>query len=124
MTQSDYAHTFFDTWTTFDGVSKKINEIDNQHLSNILWFNEVFHNRNRYNCSVQFQLGVELAARMKNESRLDWKPLPIPDEIKSLVEMGLVRENGDIMGNAATTINAGKKIGAITHIENWQSFLV
>jgi len=92
-------------------------------MRNILWFNEVFHNRNRYNCSVQFQLGVELAARMKNESRLDWKPLPIPDEIKTLVGMGLVRENGDIMGNAATTINAGKKIGTIAHIENWQSFL-
>jgi hypothetical protein len=117
-------NVLYDKWTTYGGVTKQIKEIDNQHLSNILWFNEVFHGRNRHNCAVQLQFGVELAGRMKNESRLDWKPLPIPDEIKSLVDMGLVRENGDIMGNAPTTINAGKKIGTITHIENWQSFLV
>ena len=63
-------------WTTFDGRKIKLSELEHQHLSNILWFNEVFNLRNRYNNQVHFELGLELERRFKGV-RLPWKPLPI-----------------------------------------------
>jgi hypothetical protein len=41
--------------------------------------------------------------------RLEWRPLPIPNEIETIREMGLINENGDI-------VFKGNKIGTINHI--------
>lgn len=103
-------------WTTFDGRKIKLSEIEHQHLSNILWFNEVFNLRNRYNNQVHFELGLELERRFKGV-RLPWKPLPIPDEIDLLKKMGLIRDNGDIIGNKGTLSKEGAVIGNINHIK-------
>jgi hypothetical protein len=116
-------HVMPDKWRSFDGTVKEFKDIDIQHLCNILWFNEVFRGWNRYNSAAQFALGLELATR-NNDIRLMWKPLPIPSEIEDLVKMGLVKNDGSIIGNQNCAIYEGKKIGSITHIENWQSFLL
>jgi len=49
--------------------------------------------------------------RRFNGLRLEWKPLPIPNEIETLRKMGLINSNGDI-------IFKGCKIGTINHIGN------
>jgi hypothetical protein len=105
-------------WQTGFGVVKEFSELDHQHLSNILWFREVFDNNNRDNSDVQMELTRELQRRFEGV-RLPWKPLPIPNEIRCLNEMGLIRENGDIIGNAGTLQRRGTVIGSVAHIKNY-----
>ena len=105
-------------WQSALGEVKGFSEIDHQHLSNILWFREVFNGKNRYNCDVHFELGLELAKRFDGV-RLPWKPLPVLEEIRWLNEMGLIRENGDIIGNAGTLHRHGAVIGSVAHIKNY-----
>ena len=105
-------------WQTGFGVVKEFSELDHQHLSNILWFREVFDNNNRVNSDVQMELIRELQRRFDGV-RLPWKPLPVPNEIKCLNEMGLIRENGDIIGNAGTLHRRGTVIGSVAHIKNY-----
>jgi hypothetical protein len=111
-------------WKSYFGITQEFKDLEYQHLNNIVWFNEVFHGWNRYNSPVQAELCLELARRRGDNLREEWKPLPIPTEMETLVRMQLVKENGDIIGNWHCTIYEGKKIGTITHIENWQSFLL
>ncbi len=106
-------------WTTFDGRKIKFEELDHQHLSNILWFNEVFRGINRYNSTLQFELGMELQRRF-NGNRLPWKPLPIPNEINQLHRKGLIDKEGNIIGSRDTLSKEGQIIGSVTHIPNWQ----
>lgn len=118
-------------WTTGLGEKKKFTEIDQQHLSNILWFNEFFCNRNRYNDTVIFELGLELHRRFDKGNldsklepvspRLPWKPLPIPNEIRDLKLAGAIDSDGNIIGNRWNLLFEGKIIGSINHIENWKS---
>lgn len=103
-------------WTTALGKKTKFSELDHQHLSNILWFNEVFHNFSRYNNDPQFLLGLELEKRFQGK-RLLWKPLPIPTEIEELKTMGLITSDGDIIGNRGCGLMEGKIIGNIIHLQ-------
>jgi len=108
-------------WTNFFGEKSPVGKLSDQHLSNILWFNEFFYGDNRYNSVNHFQLGLELADR--NIKRLPWKPLPIPGEVEILINMGVVHLNGSIYGNKNCSIYEGKEIGSITHIKGWKDFL-
>ncbi len=113
MTVKEKEHT----WTTALGEKKKFSELDHQHLSNILWFLEVFNGWNRYNSDVFFLLGLELAGRFPgktgNGERLEWRPLPIPHEISWIKSTCRVSDNGDIYWK-------GEVIGSLSHIENWK----
>lgn len=106
-------------WTSALGEKKLFSEIDHQHLSNILWFNEVFDNRNRtrYNEEVQFLLELELSKRFSGKYdlgiRLSWKPLPIPNEIRWIKKITLIDSSGNIYYK-------GSCIGSISHIPNWE----
>jgi hypothetical protein len=104
-------------WTSALGKRTKVSELTHQHLSNIIWWNEIFHDAT-YNIKsgffkIQEMLLLELEQRFNNE-RLNWKPLPVPDEIKYLRDMGLIMNNGDIIGNKNTKLD-GKIIGNINH---------
>ena len=96
------------TWTTALGKRRKFDKIGHQHLSNILWFKEVFNNATYSNDGAYRELLQELNRRFDGKRKL-WKPLPIPTEIDSLIQMGLI-VNGDI-------VLKGKKIGSIKHIK-------
>jgi hypothetical protein len=95
-------------WTTALGKRRKFDKIGHQHLSNILWFKEVFNNANLDNDRAYRELQVELYNRYAGK-RLLWKPLPIPTEIETLKAMGLIINN-DIVFQC-------KKIGSIKHIK-------
>lgn len=49
-------------WTSATGLKTNIANLNHQYLSNIIWFNEVFHGVNR-NDRVQFELLHELERR-------------------------------------------------------------
>ena len=84
-------------WTTAFGKKKNFKKIGHQHLSNILWFKEVFNKADiRYDRAYR-ELLQELEMRYAGK-RLLWKPLPIPTEIESLNDMGLII-NHDIKYN-------------------------
>jgi hypothetical protein len=105
-------------WGSALGKRTKISELDHQYLSNILWFNEVFNDRTRYNCSVQLELEEELIKRfptllnVKEGIRLPWKPLPIPEEIEWIKKKLYVDELGKIW-------RTGVCIGSLSHIKDW-----
>jgi hypothetical protein len=104
------------SWHSAIGKVTKISELDHQYLSNILWFNEVFNKQTRYNDWVQLALELELTKRFPDELgngfRLQWKPLPIPSEIKWIKEVCGVDRDGNIWWNAEC-------IGSLSHIECW-----
>jgi hypothetical protein len=95
-------------WTTALGKRRKFDKIGHQHLSNILWFKEVFNKANSNNDRAYRELWLELHNRYAGK-RLLWKPLPIPTEIETLKSMGLIINNDIIF--------QGKKIGSIKHIQ-------
>ena len=95
-------------WTTALGKRKKFGKIGHQHLSNILWFKEVFNKATTINERAYGELLLELRIRY-NGKRLLWKPLPIPTEIETLKSMGLIINNDIVF--------QGKKIGSIKHIK-------
>lgn len=103
-------------WYTFDDRFVSFVDVSHQHLSNALWFNEVFNAKNRYNSDFMFELGMVLHKRFEG-IRLPWAPLPIPKEIQGLRDLGLIQENGDIIGNCNTTLFEGRVIGNINHIK-------
>ena len=78
-------------WQSALGEIKMISEIDHQHLSNIIWFREIFNNKNKVNCDVQIELVRELQRRFDGV-RLPWKPLPVPNEISFHSRDLVVRE--------------------------------
>lgn len=110
------------TWTSATGLKTKISDLDHQYLSNIIWFNEVFHGVNR-NDRVQFELSVELHRRF-NGNRLPWKPLPVLEEVEYLRKMGFITDDGDIIGNKNTGFFEGEIIGNINHIKFYGKNLV
>ena len=103
-------HVIYDGWYTFDNRFVSFDKVSHQHISNAIWFNEVFNNRTKSNDKFMAQVDWTLTRRF-NGLRLEWKPLPIPKEIETLRKMGLIDSNGDI-------IFKGSKIGTINHIEN------
>jgi hypothetical protein len=108
-------------WHTADGRILDFNDIPHQHLSNIIWFNRVFRGYTRMNY-IDFELNMVLQ-RNYNGVLLPWLPLPIEGEIKALIKMGLILNNGSIIGNQYTPLKEGKVIGSITHINNWKMYL-
>ena len=105
-------HVAYDGWYTFDDRFVTFDEVTHQHISNAIWFNKVFNNRTKLNDKFMAQVDWTLTRRFNGEL-LPWKPLPIPNEIKTLREMGLIDSNGDI-------IFEGVKIGTINHIDDEQ----
>ena len=99
-------------WTTAYGQTFKFSELEHQHLSNILWFNEVFNSWTRANNSVQRLLWEELDRRFES-NRLTWKPLPIPQEILWIHRYCVIDSKGLIYWH-------GDYIGEVNHIENWE----
>jgi len=97
-------------WTTSLGRRKRFDRIGHQHLSNILWFREVFNGSNSNNDSVYRQLWLELHNRYDGKRKF-WKPLPIPNEIEHLRQMGLI--------HGEDIVFKGRKIGNIKHINNY-----
>ena len=95
-------------WTTAFGKKKSFDKIGHQHLSNILWFKEVFNGATYSNDRAYRELLQELDTRYAGKRKL-WKPLPIPNEIDALIQMGLII-NDDI-------VFKGRKIGTIKHIK-------
>jgi hypothetical protein len=95
-------------WTTALGKRRKFDKIGHQHLSNILWFKEVFNKATSSNDRAYRELWLELHNRYAGK-RLLWKPLPIPTEIETLKAMGLIINNDIVF--------QGKKIGSIKHIK-------
>ncbi len=102
-------------WTTMDGNIIPFNELTQQHISNILWFFEIFHNATRYNSKVMFEMGL-LLHKNYDGKRLDWKPLPVEREIQTLIDMKMITRNGDII---IKEFKITKVIGTITHIPDW-----
>lgn len=103
-------HVVYNGWYTFDNRFVSFDEVTHQHISNAIWFNEVFNNRTKYSDKFMAQVDWVLTRRF-NGFRLEWRPLPIPNEIETLRKMGLINSDGDI-------IFKGCKIGTINHIEN------
>jgi hypothetical protein len=99
---------------------QKFSELDDQHLSNILWFNEVFNGYTRYNSEVYFLLGLELAKR--KIERLPWRPLPVLREIQTLKKMKMINVSGSIIKGGPYSGNKfdHQVIGSVTHIEGWK----
>jgi hypothetical protein len=95
-------------WTTALGKRRKFDKIGHQHLSNILWFKEVFNKATYSNDGTYRELLKELDYRFGGK-RKPWKPLPIPTEIDGLIQLGLI-VNEDI-------VFKGRKIGSIKHIK-------
>lgn len=100
-------------WTTAAGEKIHIHDLDHQHLSNILWFLEIFWDLNSCNSSSHRTLKLELDSRFGG-NRLDWKPLPIPGEVRKIKELCLVDNSGRIWKH-------GKCIGTVSHIESWRN---
>ena len=84
------------TWTSAAHGAKKqvLSEIDDQHLCNILWFNEIFNGWTRYNSEIHLLMNLEWHKRCNEKAgkelldgevkRLPWKPLPVLDELQTL----------------------------------------
>ena len=97
-------------WTNALGETKKFSELDHQHLSNIIWFYEVFFDCNQYNFGL-YLANLELHKRFNNK-KLDWKPLPISNEVNWIKNSFDVDLNGNIW-------HKNECIGSLSHIENW-----
>ncbi|MEK6828837.1 MAG: hypothetical protein AABY15_01835 [Nanoarchaeota archaeon] len=79
-------------WWTFDGVKKKVSEIDHQHLSNIIYFMR-FVNPN-YPKNIKEGFETELRRRFNGVS-LPWKPLKrFKGEYEFLEQNGWLHNNG------------------------------
>jgi len=110
-------HILYDGWYTFDQKFVSFDEVSHQHISNAIWFSEVFNNRTKSNDKFMEQADWVLTKRFDGV-RLPWKPLPIPKEIETLKQMGLITKKGYILGNSNTPSFNGKVIGSINHINN------
>jgi len=95
-------------WTTAAGRRKRFDRIGHQHLSNILWFKEVFNGSDSNNDRAYRELTEQLNTRYGGK-RKPWKPLPIPNEIDCLRQMGKI--DGD------NIVHKGHIIGTIKHIK-------
>lgn len=95
-------------WKNYNGKRRNIKYLGHQYLSNILWYQEVFHKvdfTDRYYSSLLYELNLRYDGIRKS-----WKPLPIPNEIDRLRKMGLIADDNKIRFN-------GKVIGSISHIK-------
>ena len=68
-------------WRTYDDRVLSLNQIDDQHLSNIYWFSKVF---NSYTSPHIYR---EIIQRFGGKP-LAYKPLPVSGEIEGLKKLG------------------------------------
>jgi hypothetical protein len=52
---------------------------------------------------------------------LNFKPLPIENELRNLKKLGYITANGDII--QSISFNKHRLIGSVTHIPNWQELI-
>ena len=97
-------------WTNYYGKKSPISKLDDQHLSNIYWYNLVFFG----NDFISRHIISEIVDRFSELKPLPWKPLPIPREIQNLKKLGLI--HGDDI------IFQGEVIGTIGHINSRKNF--
>jgi hypothetical protein len=100
-------------WTNALGIKTKLSEMSQEHLSNIIWFNQIFHNDRR---STQHAIIIAELESRYGGILLPWKPLPIPNEIDWIRELGLITSDGNILGNRNTPGYENLVIGSINHI--------
>ena len=75
------------TWTTFDGVKNKVEDLDSQHLCNIHYFMK-YVNPDFYNKSTKRLIACEIDRRLDGQL-LPYKPLSrFPGEIEYLKQKG------------------------------------
>ncbi len=80
-------------WYTFDGVKKRVSEIDHQHLSNIIYF--MAYVNSGYRQSIKDGFHTELKRRF-NGILLSWKPLRrFEGEMEFLKENNYLKEHKD-----------------------------
>ena len=97
-------------WETANGVKIDLNKIDHQHLSNIIWFNRVFHNwesGKKWNI-IRTAIQNELQTRFDNVL-LPWEPLPVPNEIELIKHYCTIDNDDNIVWK-------GNVIGSISHL--------
>tara|TARA_R110002049_G_scaffold140454_1_gene301481 strand:- start:624 stop:908 length:285 start_codon:yes stop_codon:yes gene_type:complete len=70
-------------WRTYDDRVLSLNQIDDQHLSNIYWFSKVF---NSYTSPHIYR---EIIQRFGGKP-LAYKPLPVSGEIEGLKKLGYI----------------------------------
>lgn len=103
-------------WMTANGDEKPFSQIDQQHLSNILWYFEIIFNRTRFNDRTMSLIHDELVNRFNGEQLL-WKPLPISGEVAWLRKNGYLRGNTIIKMYHTDTGFQTRVIGTIEHIK-------
>ena len=73
-------------WRTADGRDIELNALTHQHASNIIWFYDIF-----------FKTDHKVIRKVINDKFngvvLDFKPLPIPNEIRDLDLLKIEIEN-------------------------------
>ena len=89
------------TWGTADGRRLKLEEIDDQHLSNIYWFQRILMDY------THPAIKDEIFKRFKKPIPLPFKPLPIKGEIDALKDY--------IVGT--DILFEGVVIGTISHLK-------
>ena len=89
------------TWETYDGRSIPISQLDDQHLSNCFWFSTVMWETPHYKI-------IEEVEKRFGGKPLEWKPLPVPNEINWLRSLGMIQ--------GADIVYKGTKIGTIKHL--------
>lgn len=97
------------TRITFDGKRINYSELSQQHLSNIIWFNQIFHKRNS-------PLEKEELNKRFDGERLPYKPSrEFPQEIQLLKNMGCITEDdnlicyeGEVIGEVVDSFDDGK----------------
>lgn len=102
-------------WTTFDGVTKKVSEIDHQHLSNIIHFMR-FVNPN-YPKHIKEMFKDEIDRRFDG-TLLYWRPLRrFAGEMKYLQRMGWLHKNENKHGKPTDVIINNQWVGEVNESE-------
>jgi len=97
-------------WTSFEGVTKSICDLDDQHLCNIYYFMK-FINPKFYNKHTRELIAREIDFRFDGNI-MDYRPLRrLPGEIEILREKGMLRQ--DAHTNTTYVVFEGKVIGSV-----------
>jgi len=133
-------------WTTGTGEMINVDELDHQHMSNIIWFSNIFWDLGNYPLfmfltPITFNNVEEvkkdeyhikaievIKERIKNEFDnvvLPWKPLPIKKEIQKIkATAGItISKEGDILIPVDySLLSPLKVIGSLAHIPDWEKY--
>ena len=101
-------------WRTADGRDIDLLELTHQHASNIIWFYRLLFD-------TEHRVIHNLINTKFNGVILDFKPLPIPNELRDLYNNGNITSNGHIVMRVG--LNKTAFVGSVTHIPNWQELI-